>query len=858
MFSLLNYSTANAQSTTKSFRQTPITNIISELEQETDLIFNYEPQLLKKYTFSGNLQNKNLSDLLKDLFYNTPFEYELGGNSVTVYKPELKEYTICGNVTDLSNKESLPLANIYLDNFRYGTQTDNDGNFELKLKAYKNQKLTVSYIGFESKELMIQELDKIGCTTFELDIDKQMLSDEIVVTDYVLQGIEEGKSYNAVSFDYNDLAKKNTALEQDILKTLQYLPGISSLDESATNLQIRGSASDQNLIVWEDVPLYDSGHYFGMISSVNPFVIDKVNVYKGVFSPKYDNRTGGIIDMSLSNSIPQKVNASIGSTLTEAHAVLSVPILKKVAITGAYRTSLNAIFNSPTIDQFTKKVFQNSKIYDENDLNDKEVETSQNNNFCDVNTKLLFKATPKLSFKTSFFTSANNFRYGIDAEEFELESVDDVYSSSLALNTSLQYKLNKNWNIDAAYILSSYEHTYLYDFYDFKRGDDIEHTRTVFNDIEDKYYKINLSYDSEKAFSANFGYDFNRKVANFSYEEEDVNFDDANYNTNVGHFHNINTSLDYDLSNFKLNLGLKGAYYNEANNFTLSPRLNLQYAFNKNLKVSASGGIFYQYISQLNSFGENDLDLDTPVWILSSSEFDKAYIQANKISAGLIYRKKAWLLNAEIYRNKTLGLNTISTSFNSALDLEISSGESNAYGLDLLLKKQFKYYETWVNYSLSKVDFNFSEISNQLFPSTNDQRHKLSFINTFRYKQFALTFNYQFRTGLPYSIPDRVDSEEVFIEDEGNVLHHYLVYEEINKRRLNNYARLDMGASYTPSFKRIKATFSFSLINLLNRENIFSKEYFLQNRNEPEPPRIRNVEKLLLGRTPQILIRLEY
>ena len=115
----------------------------------------------------------------------------------------------------------------------------------------------------------------------------------MVVKDYILDGVTEGDAYSSVNLNYDQITNWQTNVEQDLFKTVQLIPGINSVDESATNLSIRGSSADQNLLIWEGAKLYEPGHLFGMISAVNPFVVHQMKVYKGVFEPKYDNVVGG-------------------------------------------------------------------------------------------------------------------------------------------------------------------------------------------------------------------------------------------------------------------------------------------------------------------------------------------------------------------------------------------------------------------------------------------------------------------------------------------------------------------------------------------------------------------------------------
>ena len=354
--------TLNAQKETFSFQQESISIILKKIEQQTKLVFNYDPALLKDHQFSGQLSAEKVEQSLEKLLYQTPYTFEKDQSTVLIFLPEPITYTLCGTIKDQQNNTTLPFVNIYLQGRNRGTQSDEDGNYEWTFTAYKNQKVQFSYVGYEPSTQMVQELDKTDCVAIYLDIDAHLFGGEIIVTDYILDGITEGTSYSSVILDYDLLQSQQSIVEHDVLKNVQLLPGISSVDESATNLRIRGSTPDQNLVIWEGATLYDPGHVFGSISAINPFVVEEVQVFKGVFDPQYDNRVGGIVDLSLNDSIANRFEGGIGTTFSEAHAYLEVPIIPdKLSYLLAGRKTINGIIESPTLTSFTSKIFQNSK-----------------------------------------------------------------------------------------------------------------------------------------------------------------------------------------------------------------------------------------------------------------------------------------------------------------------------------------------------------------------------------------------------------------------------------------------------------------------------------------------------------------
>ena len=863
----------SAQSKSLSFKDKNIGEILKSLEKSSNTVFNYDPTALSEYTYSGQLPNGNILTQLTQLFYKTPFTFEQNNDNILIYLEAPKTYQICGTLKDKESGTTLPLANIYLDDQKQGTQSDDNGLFQVEIRAHKHQLVMISYIGYQSQSLMIQAFNQTGCTDFLLKIDATLFGEEIIVKDYILPEITEGETYSGVHIDYQKLAQRQTIIEQDILKTVQLIPGVNSIDESATNLQIRGGTPDQNLILWEDVTLYDPGHLFGMISAINPYVIKKVQVFKGAFDPRYDNRVGGIVDLSLSDSIRQQFHGGVGTTLTEAHAYLQVPLVKnKLSVLLSGRNSINGIYNSPTLQNYSTKIFQGSKIEDQKEeIEEGEVDANQQLDFYDINAKIVFQPTDKITFKTSWLKTQNTFNYQAELFEVEAATVDNVLFDSEALSLSSTFQMRPNWQLDLTFLNSTYSNDYLQTWKVLETDEEIL-SNNVYNDIKDSRIVWTNHIQLRPNLAVKAGYDYNVKKVNFNVDYSanfEENFADPNFAE--GHFHNVFTSFNYQQQNLQINGGLRATYFVEAEHLGYSPRLNLQYAVSNKLKLKISGGILQQYISQLKQFGENALDLNTQVWVLNNQEGEEEEEEtvnnlqsAKKIALGFVYHQKGWLIDIEGYYNQTDGLSTLGPSFgtsNVATEIDdFSTGTSKASGIDFLIKKHWRGYQTWLNYSLSSVKFNFPDFYDFSFTASNQQHHNLSFVNSYTYKKWNFSLSYQYKTGLPYTNTLGVgdDSEEV---EEPEDIDYFVDYDDPNGQRLPHYSRIDAGISYRPTFKNnnLKAELSFSMINLLNQTNTFQRDFYLDEVENEEEEVIRRqvlgIDKRLLKRTPLVSVR---
>ena len=853
---LLVYTGLVVGQTTKLFiNNNELIHVITQIEQETDLTFNYDPVLLAEYSFSGTLNLDKRQLFLSNLFHLTPFEFELSGNNVLVSLPPKQVYSICGTVVDNLTRTPLSFANVFADDQIHGVQTKEDGTFELTFLAHKHQKISISYVGYRPQSFTLQRWPQKSCPTIHLNVDGNLFGDIIVVKDYILDGITEGEAYGSVNLNYDQIANWQANVEQDLFKTIQLIPGINSVDESATNLSIRGSSADQNLLIWEGAKLYEPGHLFGMISAVNPFVIENMKVFKGVFEPKYDNVVGGVIDMSLSDEITETFRGGVGTTFTEAHAYLDIPIIdQQLSLLVSGRNTINGVFRSPTLESYSAKVFQETKVLDQED----DLETEQILNFYDWNAKVLFQPFEKLLFKASFFNSGDKFNYDTGFFEEELNSNDRVNSSSRATSLSLAVDLNKIWKTQVSFTNSNYENDYEFTISDPEEAIDVFRNK-VFNDIRDKSFTLSNIIKLPNNGSIDFGYEFNSKEVNFNIEETSVfewNYEE--FNAVAGSFHNLYTSLFYQKGGFQINGGFRAINYTEIAKWSLSPRFNVQQVLNSNLKLKFSAGILHQYISQLKEFGDNQLGINNQIWVLNRIEEDgNATQRADKFSAGLLFKKAGLLLDIEGYYHKINGLHTFSPLFgNNPEGADFSIGNSTTKGLDVLLKKRWNRYSIWFNYTLSQTLFGFPDIDQEQFAGTHDQRHNFSIINNWKLKNWNISISYQFKSGLPFS-----QFDDILPFEEEDEVYYEIEYESLNGVRLNNYSRLDLGVSYKHFFDKsgLKLETAFSIINLLDRDNLFNRNYFLGELDESdEEPELFVVDKLMLGFTPQLLFRINW
>lgn len=284
--------TSYAQTTKVTIRVTDKTvqEIISIIEKRTQMIFFYndnDVDLTRKVSIDA--QEKNLTQVLDELFRNTPNTYRIDGRQIFITKrvkqtqennrTEQKKIKISGFVTD---KEKQPVigAAIVVKGTTIGTITDISGKFNLEVP--ERGQLLVTFLGYDPQLINID-----GKTNFAITLEQSLLSlDEVVVVGYGTQ--KKSDITGAVASVSKDRIDNSTATD-----AIQYLQGsVAGLNITATEagsnpesgavMLIRGrnsiSASNDPLIVLDGVSFY------GSLSDINPKDIESIEVLKDASS----------------------------------------------------------------------------------------------------------------------------------------------------------------------------------------------------------------------------------------------------------------------------------------------------------------------------------------------------------------------------------------------------------------------------------------------------------------------------------------------------------------------------------------------------------------------------------------------
>ncbi|MGC6431260.1 MAG: TonB-dependent receptor plug domain-containing protein [Jejuia sp.] len=675
--------------------------------------------------------------------------------------------------------------------------------------------------------------------------------EEVVINNYLTSGITKLND-GSLTVKPEQFGILPGLIEPDILQTIQALPGVFSVEESVSNINVRGGTHDQNLILWDGIKMYQSGHFFGLISAFNPYTTKKVNVSKNGTRARFGDGISSVIDMQLSNEIDNEFSAGAGFNLINAHAYAKIPLSSKTELQLSTRRSITDLLVTPTYDQYFKRVFQDSDLSN-NAANDNIISQNENFSFYDITAKFLYDITKKDRLRLHFMNINNSLNY---EESSTINDRNEALNSSLSQqNFAYGLTYTRDWNSDLSTTAQLYITNYDLDATNF---DIINNQRLIQeNEVFDGSGRLDINYTLNTNFKFNLGYQFIEVgISNL----EDVN--NPNFRSfikDVIRTNSVYAESAYLSNNAKtrLNIGARATHLDQFNDILIEPRLNFSQRFLNNFRLEILGELKSQTATQIIDLQNDFLGIEKRRWILSNKRTDievqngkslypVPIVKSKQASAGIHYNQNKFLVSAEAFIKQVDGITTRSQGFQNQYQFEYAIGSYDIKGVDVIINKQFSnIVSTWLGYSYSINDYTFTDLNDwQPFPNNADVRHALSFASTYTYGDFKLALGFNWHTGRPFTLPTETISDN-----------NTIVYNAPNAANLTDYMRADLSATYNFDLSQngIRAKIGASLWNVLNRENILNTYYTLDDDNN-----INKVENQSLGITPNISFRVVF
>tara|TARA_R110002012_G_scaffold263456_2_gene446589 strand:+ start:272998 stop:275553 length:2556 start_codon:yes stop_codon:yes gene_type:complete len=835
----------------------PLSIVLQDLESKTGVVFSYSVDVVKNFTVSIENPNISFSEVLTKLSEQTKLTFEkINDKQIIVRKLAIK-IELCGYLINSIDGDALPFASIFAENSDKGTISDENGFFRMN-DIDSDATLRIEYIGFKGLSIKAEDSSAKECITIKMTPEVQPL-EEVVVLGYLTTGVNKN-SDGSFTMVEEEMGIFPGLVEPDILQSIQFAPGITSLDESASGIQIRGGSPDQNLIFFDGIKMYNTGHFFGMISAFNPYVIESAKIFKGGASPEYGDRVSGVVDIATDENVPKKVSGGLGVNGTHGDLFLKAPLGKKMGLVLSARRSYTDMLQTPTFQALSNKVFQNTRIrtneqaiieeVDDDDDED-EITGTENFFFYDANAKIILQPSPNDKLNISGLYTKNNLDFSLDDDEDITSDRFDIENKGASLNWEGTKWKRWHHGMKAYYssFNSNYENTVTEDNF-------IEEQSLRSNTVEDFGLDFNLSFELFPLHDIQFGYQFSRTQVFFKllYDEEtgdDDNFQFRDYDitrTNENIAHSIYTEYSFKPKNKGfISLGARASSYSIVNDYFFEPRINAEYLISNVFRLKGTFEKRYQPISQLVEFEDIQIRLENSIWTLSNGT-DIPLLESTQYSGGMLVDVDGWILDVDGYIKNISGLTSFTNGFNTS-GSNLSIGESDVVGLDVLVKKKIVDFNLWLGYTFNDIEYTFPDLQSSPFRGNNDITHNFRISNTYEKDNWQFSLGWNYRTGSPFTPVDSFDPET-----------NTITYGAINSLRLPDYHRLDASAIYKIGLKSNPwwGELGVSLQNIYARSVPISVFYRVDTNVNSGESDLTQVRQLSLGLTPNVVFRVYF
>ena len=728
--------------------------------------------------------------------------------------------TLSGYIKDETTGETLIGATVLISGSTRGAVSNIYGFYSLTVPQ-GNYKIVVQFVGYNSIEREVN-LDKNLTMDFDLSEESQQL-EEIVVS-----AEREDKNVNNIEMGTNRLEAKTIAKiprllgETDIIRSLQLLPGVSTAGEASSGFNIRGGGVDQNLILLDGAPVFNSSHLMGFFSIFNPDAVKNLKLVKGGIGVQYGGRLSSVLDIYMKEGSSRKFSVNGGSGFIFSRLTVEGPILKdKISFIVSGRRSYIDILAAPftSATQFdglslyfydlTAKV--NYRINENNtvfisgyfgrDVVDIDISGSANIENLLGNTtgtirwnhvfgKRLFLNLntfySEYDYKIGFATSDDTFDWNSDIISYNIKP---EFTYFITPENELVFGLNASY--------------YTFTPAKIKTSSPIIGITNL--SVPEKYALETAAYVGlTQTLSDKISLQYGLRLSRFSYlgKGKKYTFNDA---TTPGARRTVARQEEFD------------HWKTISTDMNLEPRLSLKYSLNSTSSVKLSYNRMVQYLHLMsNTASVSPLSIWTPTTNNIPPQI------GDQVALGYFrnFNNNTIEASAEVYYktiqnsiNYVDGANLLTNEF-IAGDLLFGPGRS--YGLELYLKKKIGKWNGWVSYTLSRGEQKIASINNgNWFPNGFDQTHNLKIASFWEVNdRWEISANFSFNTGVPISFPSHKLSVQGY-----SIPHN--ADTSRNNFRITPYHRIDVAATLYSRNTRNRY-WVFSIYNLYARRNAYT------------------------------------
>lgn len=743
--------------------------------------------------------------------------FEIGNRN----KPLPGKKILTGYIKNLATGNFVSGATVSVSGKPGTVQTDPNGYYSLEILD-ERATVTVKSIGLQetSRQLIIYGNGKLDIGLEEVAL---ALSEVVIKGDRTNNVLRPILGLEKLSMK---TIKQTPAVlgEVDVISVLLTLPGVQTVGEASSGFNVRGGATDQNLVLFNDATIYNPSHFFGMFSAFNPDAVSQLELYKSSVPARFGGRLSSVLDVVGKEGNPKKLSGAGGLGLLTGRLSFDGPIGSKTRFFVGARST----YSDWLLKLIPNDAYKNSTA-----------------NFYDANFQISHELTPKDILHITGYGSNDKF-------SFE-RGLTYGYQN---LNSNLKWKREINKNLTGTMSVG-------FDGFGFNVAD-VSNPQTASGlnyKIEQNFAKIDLNFKLSENHKLNFGlHTLKYKIKPGSVSP--IGEDSKTINKDLEAEQALESALfiadTYTLSeNLTLDLGLRYVVYNYLGPKTVkyysndvskslesvtaaTPyksgefiktyhypelRFGLRYTLPHNNSLKLGYNSARQYIHMLSN---TTAATPTDTWKLSDPHIKPQY--GDQISLGYYQNFNASKLetSVEIYYKRMRDFLDYKSGavllMNENIETDVIGTRARAYGVEFMVKKQTGKLNGWLSYTYSRVQqrttgvWNSEKINNNEYYASNfDKPHSATMVGNYRFShRFSFSLNSTYSTGRPITLP----IGKYYYSESERVL-----YSKRNEYRIPDFFRIDASINIEGNHKIKKlahSSWTLGVYNVTGRKNPFS------------------------------------
>ncbi len=690
--------------------------------------------------------------------------------------------TLRGVVRDSATSEVLPYANVYIRGINRGAGTDSRGFFLIpSIPANKEYHMVVTFIGYKSKNVTVF-ITENKITQINIYLAKSAVELENVT----VTGAKANEAgITAQKIPIREIENTTFGVETDVMRSIQLQTGVQSAGDVSARYYVRGGASNENLVLLNEVPIYNPFHALGILSAIDPDIINSIEFYKGGFGAKYGGRLSSVLNIITKDGNKNNFGAAAGLSELTAKGVLEGPLPY-----GSFIITGRKSYSNEILKKFTNNKSVPIDFYDASfKVNYSNPELMPISKFSFFG----FISKDKIAYKNKLHADYNWSSSNIGFNWFYVEPNSPSFAEFTFYYSGFSGSELPNSSKDRQLVNRLDDFTSKYDFY------------YVYSNKNEIYGGLKLYYIKTSLFLNNSAGD----IKNIGSEGEAVKCY-GGYKLN-------------SIKDLKIDIGLRINLMNlfDVSSYFGEPRINLIYSLLPTLNLKAAWGVYQQELVTISDEDEI-LALFEP-WIIVP-KYLKVPNSIQYIGGFDYYLTENIKINVEGYFKAMHNLAVLNDLIIHQTDPQLINGSGKSHGAEATVNYNAGRVNAQISYSYSWTTKKVRDI--EYHPRYDSRNAVKVFINYELGNNWRTGISWNYNSGMPFTkilgYQYRYNPLEI---TEADPLFSYYSYSPIfagrNTSYLPDYHRLDLNLSKEFRLWSMKINITLNLINIYNRKNFF-------------------------------------